>query len=77
MADGQSKSFFYPFSGVTDELKTFLSDVSTANLKVKLPEDLISLLFSNLQIISRIDFCLAKGTYILGIIHTLTFSTGK
>lgn len=35
MADGQSKSFFYPFSGVTDELKTFLSDVSTANLKVK------------------------------------------
>ncbi|MCD7453374.1 hypothetical protein HAX54_020789 [Datura stramonium] len=33
MADGQSKSFFYPFSGVTDELKTFLSDVSTANLK--------------------------------------------
>ncbi|KAK6802444.1 hypothetical protein RDI58_000224 [Solanum bulbocastanum] len=33
MADGQSKSFFYPFSGFTDELKTFLSDVSTANLK--------------------------------------------
>ncbi|KAJ8574148.1 hypothetical protein K7X08_025953 [Anisodus acutangulus] len=33
MADGQSKSFFYPFSGVTDELKTFLSDISTANLK--------------------------------------------
>ncbi|KAM3264530.1 dTDP-3,4-didehydro-2,6-dideoxy-alpha-D-glucose 3-reductase [Capsicum annuum] len=33
MADGQSKSFFYQFSGVTDELKTFLSDVSTANLK--------------------------------------------
>lgn len=33
MSDGQSKSFFYPFSGVTDELKAFLSDVSTANLK--------------------------------------------
>ncbi|KAJ8565198.1 hypothetical protein K7X08_007774 [Anisodus acutangulus] len=33
MSDGQSKSFFYPFSGVTDELKTFLSYVSTANLK--------------------------------------------
>ncbi|XP_060196665.1 dehydrogenase FPY6 [Lycium barbarum] len=33
MADGHSKSFFYPFSGVTDELRTFLSDVSTANLK--------------------------------------------
>ncbi|GFP97532.1 probable serine/threonine-protein phosphatase 2a regulatory subunit b'' subunit ton2 [Phtheirospermum japonicum] len=32
-ADGQSKSWFYPFSGVTDELKTFLSDISLASLK--------------------------------------------
>ncbi|KAH6756836.1 Rossmann-fold superfamily protein [Perilla frutescens var. hirtella] len=33
MADGQNKSWFYPFSGVTEELKTFLSDISLANLK--------------------------------------------
>ncbi|KAL0459276.1 UNVERIFIED_CONTAM: hypothetical protein Slati_0554800 [Sesamum latifolium] len=32
-ADGQNKSWFYPFSGVTEELKTFLSDISQANLK--------------------------------------------
>ncbi|KAL8557341.1 hypothetical protein ACS0TY_004685 [Phlomoides rotata] len=32
-ADGQSKSWFYPFSGVTEELKTFLSDISLASLK--------------------------------------------
>ncbi|KAG9136299.1 hypothetical protein Leryth_003877 [Lithospermum erythrorhizon] len=33
MADGQRKTFFYPFSGVTEELKTFISDISQANLK--------------------------------------------
>lgn len=27
-ADGSSKSSFYPFSGVTEELKAFLHDVS-------------------------------------------------
>ncbi|KAL1539598.1 hypothetical protein AAHA92_24060 [Salvia divinorum] len=32
-ADEQVKSWFYPFSGVTEELKTFLSDISLANLK--------------------------------------------
>ncbi|CAK7339263.1 unnamed protein product [Dovyalis caffra] len=32
-ADGQCKSTFYPFSGVTDELKAFLHDISQANLK--------------------------------------------
>ncbi|KAL3850081.1 hypothetical protein ACJIZ3_011963 [Penstemon smallii] len=32
-ADGQNKSWFYPFSGVTEELKTFFSDISQANLK--------------------------------------------
>ncbi|KAL7113354.1 hypothetical protein ACP275_04G056300 [Erythranthe tilingii] len=32
-ADGQTKSWFYPFSGVTEELKTFLSDISLAALK--------------------------------------------
>ncbi|KAH7560491.1 hypothetical protein JRO89_XS10G0030500 [Xanthoceras sorbifolium] len=29
-ADGQSKSFFYPFSGVTEELKAFIHDISEA-----------------------------------------------
>ncbi|XP_044506394.1 uncharacterized protein YMR315W-like isoform X1 [Mangifera indica] len=29
-ADGQSQSFFYPFSGVTDELKTFIHDIQEA-----------------------------------------------
>ncbi|KAJ4724173.1 NAD-dependent dihydrogenase, Gfo/Idh/MocA family [Melia azedarach] len=29
-ADGQSKSTFYPFSGVTEELKAFIHDVSEA-----------------------------------------------
>nr|GMD24531.1 glucose--fructose oxidoreductase-like isoform X2 [Ipomoea batatas] len=33
MADGQTKSFFYPFCGVHEELKTFLSDISLANTK--------------------------------------------
>ncbi|KAL6516258.1 hypothetical protein OROGR_019563 [Orobanche gracilis] len=33
-ADGQSKSWFYPFIGVTEELKSFLSDISMATLKV-------------------------------------------
>lgn len=34
MAEGQKdKSFFYPFCGVTEELKTFLSDISQATLK--------------------------------------------
>ncbi|KAJ9139717.1 hypothetical protein P3X46_030426 [Hevea brasiliensis] len=32
-ADGHSKNWFYPFSGVTEELQTFLHDVSHANLK--------------------------------------------
>ncbi|XAR60421.1 scyllo-inositol 2-dehydrogenase (NADP+) [Bertholletia excelsa] len=32
-SDGQTKSSFFPFSGVNDELKTFLSDVSQAILK--------------------------------------------
>jgi len=32
-ADGHSKSSFYPFSGVTEELKTFLHDISQASLK--------------------------------------------
>lgn len=32
-ADGQSKSFFYPFSGVAEELKTFLSDISLSHQK--------------------------------------------
>ncbi|XP_050221925.1 uncharacterized protein LOC126672067 [Mercurialis annua] len=32
-ADGQSKSSFYPFSGVTEELKTFIHDISQAKLK--------------------------------------------
>ncbi|KAL2487934.1 NAD(P)-binding Rossmann-fold superfamily protein [Forsythia ovata] len=32
-ADGQSKSWYYPFSGVTEELKTFISDISQATLK--------------------------------------------
>ncbi|KAJ7947515.1 NAD-dependent dihydrogenase, Gfo/Idh/MocA family [Quillaja saponaria] len=31
--DGQSKSSFFPFSGVTDELKAFINDVSQATLK--------------------------------------------
>lgn len=32
-SDGQSKSSFYPFSGVTEELKAFLNDVSQATPK--------------------------------------------
>ncbi|XP_061367304.1 dehydrogenase FPY6 isoform X2 [Gastrolobium bilobum] len=32
-ADGQSKSSFFPFSGVSEELKAFLSDVSENTLK--------------------------------------------
>ncbi|XP_031400665.1 uncharacterized protein LOC116210762 isoform X2 [Punica granatum] len=32
-ADGQCKSTFYPFSGVTEELKAFLHDVSTVTVK--------------------------------------------
>ncbi|KZV56445.1 hypothetical protein F511_08343 [Dorcoceras hygrometricum] len=31
--DGGNKSWFYPFSGVTDELKTFLADTSLATMK--------------------------------------------
>lgn len=32
--DGQSKISFYPFGGVTEELKTFIHDMSQATLKV-------------------------------------------
>lgn len=32
-AAGETKSSFYPFSGVTEELKTFLSDISQATLQ--------------------------------------------
>lgn len=32
--DGQSKVSFYPFSGLTEELKTFIHDMSQATLKV-------------------------------------------
>lgn len=32
-ADGKTQSFFYPFSGVTEELKAFFSDISQATLK--------------------------------------------
>lgn len=34
-ADGKQTSSFYPFSGVTEELKTFLHDISEASLKVE------------------------------------------
>lgn len=34
MADGQTKDSFFPISGVTEELKAFLEDVSKANVKV-------------------------------------------
>ena len=33
-ADGQSKSTFYKFSGVTEEFKSFLYDISQASVKV-------------------------------------------
>ncbi|KAI5675270.1 hypothetical protein M9H77_06220 [Catharanthus roseus] len=33
MAGGEKKSFFHPFSGVTEELKTFFFDISQATLK--------------------------------------------
>ncbi|CDP14087.1 unnamed protein product [Coffea canephora] len=33
LANGQNKSFFHPFSGVTEELKAFLSEISQATLK--------------------------------------------
>jgi hypothetical protein len=33
-SDGQSKSSFFTFSGVDDELKTFIHDISLATLKV-------------------------------------------
>lgn len=33
-AEGQCKNSFYPFSGVTEELKTFIGDISQATLKV-------------------------------------------
>lgn len=33
-ANGKTKSTFYPFSGVTEELKTFLKDISAAAVKV-------------------------------------------
>ncbi|KAK7272022.1 hypothetical protein RJT34_28360 [Clitoria ternatea] len=32
-ADGQSKTSFFPFSGVTEELKAFINDVSESTLK--------------------------------------------
>ncbi|XP_077215086.1 NAD(P)-binding Rossmann-fold superfamily protein [Tasmannia lanceolata] len=32
-ADGDSQSYFYPFSGVHDELKAFIHDISLATLK--------------------------------------------
>ncbi|XP_047317261.1 uncharacterized protein YMR315W [Impatiens glandulifera] len=32
-SNGENKSLFFPFSGVTEELKAFLSDISQANLK--------------------------------------------
>lgn len=32
-ADGQCKSSFYPFSGVTEELKAFIHDISQASLQ--------------------------------------------
>ncbi|XP_028780049.1 uncharacterized protein YMR315W isoform X2 [Neltuma alba] len=32
-ADGQSKSSFFPFSGVTEEFKAFINDVSQSTLK--------------------------------------------
>ncbi|KAL0389378.1 UNVERIFIED_CONTAM: hypothetical protein Scaly_0294900 [Sesamum calycinum] len=43
-ADGQNKSWFYPFSGVTEELKTFLSDISQANLKKQRTKDVSKLI---------------------------------
>lgn len=36
LADGQTKSSFYPFNGVTEELKTFFNDVSQAILEVRM-----------------------------------------
>lgn len=33
-SDGQSKSSFYQFSGVDEEFKAFINDISQANLRV-------------------------------------------
>ncbi|XP_040865767.1 uncharacterized protein [Glycine max] len=33
--DGQNKSSFFPFSGVTEELKAFINDVSENTLKIQ------------------------------------------
>jgi len=33
-ADGQNQSSFFPFGGVTEELKAFINDVSENTLKV-------------------------------------------
>lgn len=33
-SDGQNKSSFFSFSGVTDELKAFIHDISQATVKV-------------------------------------------
>lgn len=33
-SDGRNKSSFYSFSGVTDELKAFIHDISQVSVKV-------------------------------------------
>ncbi|KAK4441499.1 hypothetical protein Salat_0484800 [Sesamum alatum] len=46
-ADGQTKTCYYPFRGVTEELKTFFNDISLANEKRDssfLPEPRLSVL---------------------------------
>lgn len=40
-ADGRSKSTFYSFSGVTEELKAFINDVSNMTLKVLQDDNLL------------------------------------
>ncbi|KAH9741026.1 GFO IDH MocA domain-containing protein [Citrus sinensis] len=72
-ADGQSKSMFYPFSGVTEELKAFIHDISEAKKGINhVPEPRSSFL-EGARDVALLEAMLESGSKQGALVHVKKF----
>ncbi|KAK9220872.1 hypothetical protein WN944_009296 [Citrus x changshan-huyou] len=72
-ADGQSKSMFYPFSGVTEELKAFIHDISEAKKGIShVPEPRSSFL-EGARDVALLEAMLESGSKQGTLVHVKKF----
>lgn len=72
-ADGQSKSMFYPFSGVTEELKAFIHDISEAKKGIShVPEPRSSFL-EGARDVALLEAMLESGSKQGALVHVKKF----